>query len=131
MKRLVFVLAVFVSACRDVVGLRDPIEFPDAVGYFDTSLFPPVWAELRACSKLSGDLRRVGIYHVPRPTLREANRNIRTLALYFPRSNRIFVIESEKANRSVIRHEMMHALLRNEDGHPPQYFGFDGLCGRV
>lgn len=131
MKRLVWVLAVFTSGCQDLVGPREPIEFPDAVEYFDASLFPPVWAELRACSKLSGDLRRVSFYYVPRPTLRGVNPNIRTIGLYYPRTNRIFVIESEQANRSVIRHEMMHALLRDADGHPPQYFGADGLCGPV
>ena len=132
-RRLVLALALAFTlpACNDVIGFGDPIEYPDAVKYFDEPLFRPLWDQLKACSKLHGNLQSVGFFYVPRVSLPSSLHGIRTLGIYFPESNRIFIIESEKLNPAVIRHEMMHALLGDESGHPPLYFGADGLCGQL
>ncbi len=120
-------LAVVLSGCADIMG--NPLEFPDAVEYFDGALFQPLWNDLKTCSKLSGNLQSVHFFYVPEPTLPSALHGIRTVGMYFPSSNRIFIVEAEKWNPAVIRHEMMHALLKDESGHPPKYFSSDGLCG--
>ena len=121
--------ALGLSGCSDIAGFDKPLEYPDAVEYFEGAMFPQWWEELEACSKLSRRLQGVEFYYVPRETFPSVLHGIRTVGLYFPESDRIFVVESEKANRQVIRHEMMHALLRDESRHPPKYFGSDGLCG--
>lgn len=130
-RRLVLSLALafVLPACSDLIGFADPIEYPDAYKYFDEPLFRPLWDQLEACSKLRGNLRGVGFFYVPRESLPSVLHGIRTLGIYVPASNRIFIIESEKSNPAVIRHEMMHALLKDESGHPPLYFAADGLCG--
>ena len=127
--RFAAVLVILFPACSDIVGIDEPLEFPNSSKYFMTPEFPQWWAELEACSKLSRNLDKVEFYHVYAETLPNVLHGIRTVGAYYPRSNRIFIVESEKANPSVIRHEMMHALLRDESDHPPQYFGADGLCG--
>jgi hypothetical protein len=121
--------ALVISGCSEIPGVDDPLEYPDAVGYFEKPTFLQWWRELEACSKLSRSIDKVGFFYVPHETLPSALHGIRTVGLYFPQSNRIFVVEAEKSNRQVVRHEMMHALLRDESGHPPRYFGADGLCG--
>ena len=126
---LALALAFVLPACSDVIGFGDPIEYPDAVTYFNEPLFRPLWDQLEACSKLRGTLKSVGFFYVPQASLPSVLHGIRTLGVYLPRSNRIFIVESEKSNPAVIRHEMMHALLKDESGHPPMYFGADGLCG--
>ena len=126
---LALAFAFVMPACSDVIGFGNPIEYPDAVKYFDESQFRPLWDQLESCSKLRGSLGRVGFFHVPQESLPVVLHGIRTLGIYVRASNRIFIVESEKSNPAVIRHEMMHALLKDESGHPPQYFGTDGLCG--
>jgi hypothetical protein len=127
----IIVLSAAAAGCFDFIGPGEALEYPDGIEFFDEALFPPIWAELKACSHLSGDLRKVDFYYVPRATLPPVDQGVRTLGMYFPKSNRIFVVESEKANRDVIRHEMMHALLGKLPGHPPQYFSEQGVCGYV
>jgi hypothetical protein len=122
--------AVVLSGCAEIMG-GDTLEFPDGVKYFDAALFQPLWDDLKACSSLSGNLRSVDFFYVPHVTLPTSLHGIRTVGMYFPKTNRIFIVETEKWNTAVIRHEMMHALLKDESGHPAKYFGSDGLCGYV
>jgi len=122
-------LALAVSGCSDIVGFEEPLEYPDAVEYSIGPEFRGWWMGLQACSGLSGRLTDIDFFYVPRESLPSALHGIRTVGAYYPSSNRIFVVQSAKLDREVIRHEMMHALLRNESGHPPKYFGADGVCG--
>jgi hypothetical protein len=135
MRRINFaaaLISVFIlSACFDFVGPGTPLEYADGIEYFDEALFTPIWNDLKACSKLEGSLRKVSFYYVPRVTLPPIDPGIRTLGMYFPKTNRIFVVQSEKSNPEVLRHEMLHALLRETEGHPPLYFSREGLCGGV
>ena len=126
---LMLASALALGGCSELMSLDEPLEYPDAVGYFDRENFRQWWNELEGCSKLSRNLDGVGFFYVSAETLPSALHGIRTLGQYFPQSNRIFVVASAKSDRQVIRHEMMHALLRDESGHPPMYFGSDGLCG--
>ena len=117
------------AGCSDVIGIDQPLEVPGATKYFDGPLFRTLWNGLEACSKLSGDLHAVDFYSVAAETLPCSLHGIRTVGMYFPSSNRIFIVQSEMWTTSVIRHEMMHALLKDESGHPAKYFGPDGVCG--
>lgn len=129
--KLTLIFVVVVTGCSEIVGFGDPLEFAGAVSYFDEPMFRRLWDELKACSKLSGSLRSIGFYYVPGESLPTTLHGIRTIGMYFPGTNRIFIIEPEKWNPSVIRHEMMHALLKDMSGHPPEYFGAEGLCGHI
>ena len=120
-------LGVLLSGCVDLLG-PEPLEYDDGIEYFDEGLFKPLWNDLKQCSKLDGSLREVTFYYVPRETLTPVH-GVRTLGMYFPKTHRIFIVQSSMADRDVVRHEMMHALLRETAGHPPKYFGSDGLCG--
>jgi|SRR5687767_3269442 len=131
MKRLALVLTIVLAGCRTIDGPGEPLEFSDGIEYFEEGLFRPLWDELETCSKLNGNLRSVSFYYVSRETLPTALPGVRTVGMYFPRSNRIFIVSAELHNPKVIRHEMMHALLRDNSGHPPQYFSSTGLCGYV
>ena len=119
------------AGCADFLGPLGALEYPDGVPYFDEPMFTPIWNELRACSKLDRKLSSIEFYYVPRVTLPPVDPGIRTLGMYFPESDRIFVVESAKSDHDVVRHEMMHALLHNTPGHPPKYFSADGVCGVV
>lgn len=135
MKRLGLLGLAMMSACQGIVGLDAPLEYSHGER-FDNSILReavlrPLWNELEKCSGLNRNLSDLQFYSVSRATLGPPGGSIRIFGLYFPRTNRIFVVESRMWDRAVIRHEMMHALLREEEGHPPRYFGADGLCGSV
>ena len=129
-KKVALIAASLLWGCSEIFG-TPPLEYLGAVSYFDGPLFFPLWDELKACSKLSGKLRSFHFYYVKETSLHDSLHGIRTLGAYLPETNRIFIVELEKKNPAVIRHEMMHALLRDYRGHPPLYFASDGLCGYV
>ncbi|MFL5553929.1 MAG: hypothetical protein ACJ770_14110 [Gemmatimonadaceae bacterium] len=120
--------AFMMPACSDIL-MDEPLEFPGGVEYYQRPEFPQWWADLQTCSGITRDIHAVHFFHVASATLPGVLHGIRTLGVYFPNTDRIFVIDAEKTNPAVIRHEMMHALLKDESGHPPKYFGTEGVCG--
>lgn len=132
MKRLLALLLLSVSAaaaCADIFGGL-PLEYLDAVEINNDSMLKPLWNELESCSGRHRSFHAVDFFYVPRDAL-PANDRIRTLGQFFPATNRIYVVESKRNDRSVLRHEMMHALLRDKAGHPPEYFSINGRCGSL
>lgn len=107
----------FAVACG---GLVDP-PFPATATRFGT---PPVyarwWAMTTTCSGISGSLEKVKWYVVPGVTQFTLSRE--TVSAYWTEaSNSIVIADSSLLDGSVVRHEMLHALVRTS-GHPRSAF---------
>ena len=117
------------AACADIFGGL-PLEYPDAVELNNDSMLEPLWSQLQKCSGRHRSLDAVDFFYVRRDAL-PVHDGIRTLGQFFPATNRIYVIESKRNDEAVIRHEMMHALIRDIPGHPPEFFSASGRCGQL
>ena len=117
------------TACGDIFGGL-PLEYLDAVELDNDSMLKPLWTELESCSGRHRSFDAVDFFYVPRELL-SASQGIRTVGQFFPATNRIYVVESKRNDRAVLRHEMMHALVRDIPGHPVKYFSAGGVCGAV
>jgi len=107
-----------------------PLEYLDAVELKNDSMLRPLWDDLESCSGRHRSFNAVDFFYVPHDALFRKD-GIRMLGQFFPGTNRIYVIESRRNDQSVIRHEMMHALIRDIDGHPAEYFSVNGRCGKL
>ena len=125
----VWLLFASLAGCSDIVGSSDDLEIDDARKYFIDPTFRIWWRDLEKCSGLTRQLGAIKFYWVPGTTLPTTTPNKTVVGRFYAYSNRIFVIESHKKSPDTVRHEMMHALLRNADGHPPEYFGETSRCG--
>lgn len=114
--------------CRDATG---PLPLPaGATPYVAPAVYARWWAQTAACSGLRGDLSAYRWYAVPGEVLTLPGG--RRAAAYSQVSDRrIIVAERFREDGSVVRHEMLHALLGTTEGeghaaHPPIYF--QGRC---
>ncbi|MGH7701596.1 MAG: hypothetical protein ACREMO_00740 [Gemmatimonadales bacterium] len=81
------------------------------------------WAKTEECSGLEGNLNRIAWYVVPGVSTFPSE--IGEVVGFWSRTDagtRIIVAGDYVMNELVIRHEMLHELLRHA-GHPPEYFG--------
>ena len=113
----------FVQACSGVTGPPFP---DDAVPMNPAAPFRRWWALTEQCSGLSGDFTSVRWFTVRRPTIDV--RDDQYDAYWYQKGNRIVVAERYALNGEVIRHEMLHALLRS-GSHPSVQF--TDHCGGV
>ena len=93
---------------------------------------PPVytgwWAMVESCSGLSGSLDKIQWYSTT-SHLRDPNDNDEAIAGYWSlASNRIVLFTNDTIAGGVVRHEMLHALIRSA-GHPR--WAFLQACGGV
>ena len=80
------------------------------------------WSMTEACSGLQGNLDAVSWYAVPEDTLGGFALDGSEYDGYWVRAGDRIYLASNAVNRgSVVRHEMLHALLQN-GGHPVEYF---------
>lgn len=117
------------TGCTDIFGGL-PLEYPDALDLPRDRWLRDMWTELESCSGRHRSFNAVDFYYVRRQTLTGMN-GIQTLGQFFTATNRIYVIEAKRSDRDVVRHEMMHALIRDKMGHPPEYFSEKGRCGKL
>lgn len=83
------------------------------------------WRLVERCSGLTGDFGDVAWYVVPGArTIADPN----AAGLYFPLSRSIVLAGRDVQSGGLVRHEMLHALIRTS-GHPAMYF--QDLCGGV
>lgn len=116
MKLALLLSLVALSACRDVTG-------PTGTPFTPPPIYRVWWAELEACSGLTGDFDGVRFYVVSSLT----QNGVAAAGGYSKRNNAIVLVEKYLNRTETVQHEMMHALLRGIPGHPPQYF--NGACG--
>jgi hypothetical protein len=109
--------------CRDLVGPEFPGNarpMPNVPIQYATW-----WHTVEACSGRVGDLSTVDWYYTD-GVIRVDGQDYD--GYWFESGNRIVISNSAVYYGSVVRHEMLHALLRS-GGHPRQYFV--DLCGAV
>jgi hypothetical protein len=113
-------LVVTLSAsCSGVFDLPLP---PNAVSYAPPPSYGLWWSVVERCSGLSGDFREVSWYQVP------GARNVpvgadSVVGYYQPVTPRVLMAGQSIANVSAVRHEMLHALLREKAAnHPVEYY---------
>lgn len=104
-----------VTACRSTT---EPLP-SDAERFEPPAVYARWWAMTEACSGRSGDLAAVQWYRVPGALVRHDGEWI--TGYYELRAHRIVLGEDQVDNGIVVRHEMLHALLR-VGGHPRAHF---------
>jgi hypothetical protein len=117
------------AGCVEIFA-GDPLEYPDAEQLSNDSMLRPLWNALQACSGRHRSFDAVDFFYVPHNALYTKD-GIRALGQFFSGTNRIYVIEAKRNDPAVLRHEMMHALIRDIAGHPPEFFSATGRCGQL
>jgi hypothetical protein len=110
------VLAVAASAC----GLWRSMIPPGASQFRAPPVYSRWWSETEACSGLTEDLQAIRWFSVPGVAALHVG-EADALAYWNRRSNVIVVADSQSGNGSIVRHEMLHALL-GINGHPRAQF---------
>ncbi|HYC51462.1 MAG TPA: hypothetical protein VEB19_10180 [Gemmatimonadaceae bacterium] len=97
-----------------------------AVRFDPPAIYAEWWRMAEQCSALGGDLSRVAFYSVPDKILtRDDGDEVQGVYLY---GDRIVLTQRSMYAGHVVRHEMLHALLKGK-GHPRA--DFVGRCGGV
>lgn len=86
------------------------------------------WALTEACSGIRGDLAMISWYEVPGAESIPAPRGQTQQGEWESSGNRIVLAGKSRLEGDLVRHEMLHALLRR-GAHPRQ--SFVGRCGNV
>jgi hypothetical protein len=119
--RLSFVLACACAAALLVVACSD-VTAPLPTGAIEWN--PPArfalwWQMTESCSGRQGDLRAIRWYIVPGATSIDIDgKSVQGVTI----GNRIVLADAYRLDGSLVRHEMLHALLRGENGHPRDAF---------
>jgi hypothetical protein len=108
--------------------LIDPPLPEDALVFHPPAVYAKWWAMVESCSALSGSLEDVNWYST-KSQIPDPNDNDATVVGYWSLAgNRIVLSASDTIAGDVVRHEMLHALLRVA-GHPRA--AFLQACGGV
>jgi hypothetical protein len=118
-------LALAFSACIEVVA-----PLPEGASPFTPGpVYREWWRQVEECSGKTGDFDAVSWYVVPGdipfriPTIDKP-----LLGYWNSATNRIVLLEWVPSATELVRHEMLHALLRRAD-HPYEYF--EQRCGEL
>lgn len=116
-----FLLLPLVSAC----SLTDPRLPAGAERFTPPSVYAQWWDLTKECSGLSGNLSDVTWYRVPGTYYIPLGDGSSVNGLWDAVGNRIVLASASQFEGDLVRHEMLHALLRSA-GHPRP--AFIGLC---
>jgi hypothetical protein len=101
--------------------LTDPPLPPNAQVLVPPPVYAKWWDMMESCSGLSGSLENIQWYSTT-SVLRDPNDNDEAVAGYWSLAgNRIVLYQNDTIAGGVVRHEMLHALLRSA-GHPRSAF---------
>ena len=118
-----FVVACGFAACNLITG---PLP-PNAERFAPPAVYARWWAMTEGCSGRSSNFGAIHWYSVPGS---EFTRDGQPVAGYANRyTNRIVLAEATVEQGPIVRHEMLHAILR-EGGHPRSQF-LDGCASLV
>jgi hypothetical protein len=115
---IVLLVAGFALACHDLV---DPPLPPGSQRFAPPDLYQGWWAVTEACSGVQGDFSAIQWYSVPPDANLGSTEGGDIDAYWSSPSNRIVVRQTYALQGILIRHEMLHALLKS-GGHPRLYF---------
>lgn len=112
-----------VAALAACEALAPPSPLPEgAVSMSPPAGFTEWWSQTESCSGLSGHLRGIEWYVVPGAASFETGDGPKVgLWSRSTAGTRIILAGQYAGSELVVRHEMLHELLRVE-GHPPEYF---------
>ncbi len=106
------------ASCAD--NIVDPKLPPGATPFTAPAVYTTWWEMTKACSGRSGSLAAISWYKVPSGLpLKLDGQSVS--AYWSAGSNQIVISELVKEDGPIIRHEMLHALLRSK-GHPREEF---------
>jgi hypothetical protein len=114
-----YIAVAVVAACGS--ELTDPL--PKGAVALDP---PPViysvyWGEVEQCSGETADFSSIKWYYVPGDGGFQSGNSADVVGVWEPQGNSITLAQYVMDNPLVVRHEMLHAILKRTD-HPPQYF---------
>ena len=119
-RRAALVLALTLLACSSPTAAREHIP-AGAVRHQPSAWYRTWWEETKACSGVVGRFDAVEWYLVPGvksfPSPSGSGRKLAGFAI----GRRIYLAEGYMQHPLVVRHEMLHVLLRR-GGHPETYF---------
>lgn len=129
----------FVTVALTVAGLWACVdgtgpELPAAELFDPPPAYRGWWRDIEGCSGRGGGLDALTFYRVvPAPGrdslhYRDPDTGHYLLGQWVPRSNAIYLAAGQVANPHVVRHEMLHAVLR-DIAHPRGYFA--DRCGEL
>lgn len=132
MKRILSVLLLSTAVAGSILScadnIVDPRLPPGATQFTPPAVYTTWWEMTQACSGRSGSLDAVTWYEVPAHVPLESDGR-RVTAYWSAASNQIVVSATVARNGQVVRHEMLHALLRTK-GHSRADF-LERCAGRV
>lgn len=115
MKTLLCLLAM---ACSGAVA---PMA-PNAVSFTpDHAQYLTWWKQVEACSRHSRRMGEIDWYMVPDRLLFVYTDGQLYAGMYLP-PDRIVLADWVTTSPEIVRHEMLHAILRHSAGHDPEYF---------
>ena len=125
--------AAGLAALLACTGITDP-SLPPAERFEPPTQYLGWWREMQQCSARSARLDAVRFYRVlPTPGRDSLHFSHPESGEYYdgawvPRWNAIYLAAGQTMTPGLVRHEMLHALLRDVR-HPPAYFA--GKCARL
>ena len=96
--------------------------FPDGAVAFDApAVYAQWWSLTEQCSGLTGDFSKIRWYVVPDVADLPFNGESSVGGIWYPQGNRIVLASEQQLAGDLVRHEMLHALLKT-GGHPRTAF---------
>ncbi|HJQ12002.1 MAG TPA: hypothetical protein VJ840_13315 [Gemmatimonadaceae bacterium] len=115
----VVVMVLGLTAC-DMHRLVDPVLPTDAKEFSPPSVYSTWWNMTQACSGSTGSLGAVTWFKTDKP-LHNSETGESINGYWSASSNRIVLTTSAMLDGGIVRHEMLHALVR-KPGHPRDQF---------
>jgi len=109
--------APLILACTNVVEVKLPA---DAAQFSPPPIYTKWWQMTEACSALTGSLAAVTWYQTSE-VVHDTQSGDVIAGYWLPESNRIVLTSSVMMDGGIVRHEMLHALIR-KGGHPRAQF---------
>lgn len=119
-----FVVAVVILAWTAAACAPEGLTFPrDAVEFNPPTYYRTLWRTVESCSGRTADFASVRWYRTAGRTGGDAD----AIGAWWPDGNRIVLNEDYVDDESIVRHEMLHAILER-GAHGP---AFSGSCADI
>jgi hypothetical protein len=117
---LILVVTASVAGIVACGSTTDPLP-KGAVPLVPRVIYATYWSEVEQCSGETADFSAVKWYYVPGDGGFQSGTSADVVGVWEPGPNTITLAEYVIDNPLVVRHEMLHAVLKRVD-HPAEYF---------